>query len=74
MLWRYADSPILMDYTGHMKYTDAGDIALWAQQGVMWAHQQGILTGRNDQCLAPDDTAERSEVANMLMRFVELQD
>lgn len=52
-LWRYAGSPVLMDYPGLTGYDDVSAIAPFAQLAMAWAHQRGLLeTGgtRLDPC------------------------
>ncbi len=43
ILWRYAGSPMLMDYTGLLQYEDANEISPYAQPAFAWAHQKGYL-------------------------------
>lgn len=43
ILWRYAGSPMLMDYPGLQNYTDAKEISAYARQAIAWAHQKDLL-------------------------------
>lgn len=51
-------------------FSDAGQISSWAKPSVQWAVAEGILTGNNNQ-LMPQGTASRSQVATMIMRYVQ---
>lgn len=70
ILYRYAafkgyDVAQSADLAG---YTDAGEIAVWAKEGMIWANACGLITGRTDSTLVPDGSASRSEIATILMR------
>ena len=52
-------------------YTDAGDIAGYAQTAMAWANGAGLVTGTSDTTLSPTGSAVRGQVATILMRFVE---
>ena len=49
-------------------YTDAASVADWARDGVEWAVALGLLSG-NQNRLSPTGTAQRSELAQLLMNF-----
>lgn len=67
MLWRYAGSPTADSLTG---YPDGASVSGWATQAMAWAVEQGLISGM-DGTLAPQATATRAQVAQILMRFVE---
>ena len=53
-------------------YPDSGEIASWAMEGVQWACDLGIITGRGTNgvsYLAPAGNAGRHEIATIIMRF-----
>ena len=52
-------------------YTDAGDIAGYAQTAMAWANGAGLVTGTSDTTLSPTGSAVRGQVATILMRFLE---
>lgn len=52
-------------------YTDADSISGWAVQAMRWANTEGLITGRTENTLVPEGTANRAEVATILMRFCE---
>lgn len=64
ILWRQAGSPMLMDYPGLTKYSDAEDISRFAQPALAWAHQKGMLPveGR----LGPKDAVTAAEAEQMM--------
>lgn len=64
MLWRWSGSPMLMDYPGLTNYSDAGDIALFAQPALAWAHQKGLLPVGDH--LGPKDAVSPAEAEAML--------
>ena len=49
-------------------FDDADAVSDWAVSGVNWAWENGVLNGKTDTTLAPQDNATRAEVAAMLMR------
>ena len=50
-------------------YTDASAISTWALKEMQWANAEGLITGRTATTLAPGGTANRAEVATILVRF-----
>lgn len=64
-LWRYAGSPILMDYPGLTQYEDVADIDLFAQLAMAWAHQRGLLDTAGTQ-LAPRGGVTAAETSRMI--------
>lgn len=67
MLWRLAGWP--QARSSASVFSDASQISLWARGGVDWAYGAGIISGKPDGSFAPQGTATRSEVAQMLMNF-----
>lgn len=67
MLYRYAGSPKVSG--GVTGFTDAGAISSWAEDGMAWAIEQGLISGLGNGTVAPQKTATRAEVATILMRF-----
>ena len=69
MLYRYAGEPAA---SGSLSaYTDADSVSEWATDAMLWATQNGILTGTTAATLAPQGAATRAQCAAMLMRFAE---
>ena len=70
MLYRYAGEP---EVSGSLSaFTDAASVSDWATDAMLWATQNGIITGVTATTLDPQGTATRAQCAAMLMRFAEL--
>ena len=74
MLHRYAqykqaDLSASADLSG---YTDAGQIANYAQAAMAWTNGTGLITGTSDTTLSPKGTATRAQVATILLRMSDL--
>ena len=46
-------------------------IPAWAQPAMQWAVAEGYISGMGDNQLAPQGTANRAEIASVIMRFME---
>ena len=55
-------------------FEDWQEVSEWAREGMSWALEEGIVTGRGEGVLAPGDSASRAEVAAMLCRFLDAVD
>lgn len=51
-------------------YADSSSISPWALDGMDWAVNAGLISGKGADTLAPTDSATRAEVAAMLMQFM----
>ena len=51
-------------------YTDWADVSDWAQDAFQWAVGSGIVDGVSDTSLAPAGSAQRCEVATILVRYL----
>ena len=51
------------------KYTDTDKIAPWASESMLWAVENGIISGTSETTLAPTGQATRMQVAQMLCQF-----
>ena len=69
MLYRYSGSPAVSGTVGD--YNDAATISSWASDAMIWAVQQGLITGMDEDTLSPQGTATRTQVAAILQRFIE---
>ncbi len=70
MLYRYAGSP---DVSGSLNgFTDASSIGAFARNAVIWATTLGVVNGYKDGSFGPNRTAQRSEMAAMLHRYMVL--
>ena len=55
-------------------FADGGTVAAWANDAVLWAYQNGILSGERsgeDKEVRPADNATRAQASVMMMRYVE---
>lgn len=50
-------------------YTDASDVAAYAQDAVKWAVGAGYMNGRTETTLAPKGNMTRAEFATIISRF-----
>ncbi len=73
IIYRYAKMQGLevSDTSNLQNFTDAKDVSEWALDAVKWANSQALISGTSDTTLSPKDTATRSQVAVILMRFCE---
>ena len=51
-------------------YTDAGAIAVHAQDAMQWAVAEGIISGMSATTLGPNGLANRAQIAVIISRFV----
>ncbi|MCD8391072.1 MAG: S-layer homology domain-containing protein, partial [Firmicutes bacterium] len=54
-------------------YTDSDAVSGYALTAMQWAVGTGLITGKDDNTLAPQAGATRAETAAMLMRFIEAE-
>lgn len=67
MLWRLAGWPEAQGTADG--FSDAAAINGWAKGGVDWAVGAGIVSGLPDGSFQPQGTANRSQTAQMLMKY-----
>ena len=74
MLYRFATFREHSDlaFTGEQwqYFTDRGQISDWANDAMRWANFHGLITGRTATTIVPTGTAQRSEAAAILTRFM----
>ena len=58
--------------TNILSYNDFDQISEWAIPAVQWGCGAGIISGKEDGILDPAGSALRAEVAQMMMKFIEL--
>ena len=69
MLYRYAGSSAV---TGSLAgFPDAASVSDYATDAMIWAVENGFITGMTDGTLNPYGLATRAQVATILQRFVE---
>jgi len=70
ILYRYMGSPAVTGATNTLKpFADANRISSFAKDAVVWAIQNGVISGKNSTTLAPTATASRAEIATIVMRM-----
>lgn len=62
------DVSVLADITG---YNDYNRIHKWALNGIAWAVEVGLIEGTGDNNVSPRASATRSEIALIVMNYVE---
>ena len=70
MLYRSAGSP---QVSGSMRFADASAVSDYAKDSILWAEQNGILSGYGNNLAAPKADAQRAEVAAMLANYLQIQ-
>lgn len=68
ILWAHAGRPAV---SGSLAFNDAASVSDYAQQATLWATQNGIIAGSNNN-LTPGGSASRAEVAQMLMNYLKV--
>ncbi len=68
MLWRYAGSPEPANTT--LEYKDADKASSYARQALCWATEKGIVGGKPGKILDPKGEATRAEAAQMVMKYI----
>lgn len=74
ILYRYAQHKGYDTTQGGMEvreFTDYEEISDWALEGMTWAVNAGLLSGKDNGILDPIGDATRAEVAQILMNFCE---
>lgn len=67
MLYRYAGAK---DSSGSLNFTDSYRISAYARPAVVWAVQNGIISGMGDGTFNPQGYATRAQLAKVLHVFV----
>lgn len=69
MLWRYAGSSAVEGSLS--SFVDGAQTSDWAQAAMLWAVDQGLITGVGNDRLEPTGQATRAQAATILMRFAQ---
>lgn len=68
MLYRYAKNPSV---TGNLdNYIDVLDVSDYARNPMVWAVENGIIQGMDNETLNPKGEATRAQVATIIMNFI----
>ena len=71
MLYRFMKNPAV---SGNLNaFKDAGSVSPYAVDAFTWAVNNGIVTGRTADTLAPKGEATRAELATILHRFDQMR-
>ena len=73
ILWRQAGSPDTAAQ-GLSQFRDAGSVAEWAREPVLWCLQAGVMSGRGADQLAPAGTITTAEALVILEQARSLPD
>ena len=66
---QYADLALAETPTSLDRFSDAGSISSWAQEGMQYCVDTGLLSGHDDGSLAPQGDLKRAELATILNRI-----
>ncbi|MDR0905712.1 MAG: S-layer homology domain-containing protein [Oscillospiraceae bacterium] len=50
-------------------FTDSGKISSWAKDALVWANGEKLINGNGDGTVAPQGTATRAQVAQILLNY-----
>lgn len=62
---------LLLTGTYDKGFADSGEIASWAKEPMYWAYYNGIISGTGNNCLSPQMTATRAQMAKILVNYLE---
>ncbi len=71
ILYRYAGNP---DVSGTLNFPDANQVGNYAKVALLWATQEGLITGiktTDSTILDPKANATRAQIATIIMRYLE---
>lgn len=57
--------------TNILSYTDFDEISEYAIKAIQYAVGSGLIKGKTEATLNPQDNATRAEIATILQRFIE---
>ncbi|WP_165452532.1 S-layer homology domain-containing protein [Paenibacillus thalictri] len=52
-------------------FTDGNNVSSWAKEPMEWAIGSGLISGYENNVLAPGDTATRAQLSTIIQRFIE---
>lgn len=74
ILWRYEGAPATENYDALKQFSDNGEISEYAKPAMVWAYENGIITGKGNKKLDPKGIATRAEVARVLNSYMEISE
>lgn len=69
ILYRYLGSPAAGSSNIIQGFADRNKISEFADNAMIWAVNNGVISGKNATTLAPTATASRAEIATIIMRM-----
>lgn len=51
------------------KFTDKNKVSSWAKENIIWAVENGIISGTTDTTISPRSTGTRAQMAQMLKTY-----
>lgn len=72
MLWRYAEQP--EPKKNELDFTDSDKVSGYAWKALCWANEHGIVGGKGNGVLDPRGNATRAEAAQMVMKYVSMDE
>lgn len=71
---QYKGGGFSKDWTYHMNFSDMKDLSDWAYESMCWMNMHKIILGKTNDLLNPQGKATRAEAANILYRYLQLED
>ena len=73
ILYRYASykGTVSLSNGNLRKYTDSTDISTYAIPAMIWANENGLITGTSATTLSPKGTTTRAQTAAIMMRYLQ---
>ena len=69
---KYAGKDVnTVDSTTFQTFTDADQVSDYAKEPMIWATAKGLINGMGNNTLAPQNTATRAQVAQIVKNFNE---
>lgn len=72
ILYRFGKDKIKKEGKEQLTFKDEAEIADYAKEAIAWAVKYGIVKGRPDGRMAPKEFITRAEMAEILVRFIQL--
>lgn len=69
VLYRMAGEPAV---TGSSPFADVAE-STWYTNAIIWANQQGVVMGYDENCFGPHDFITREQMVTMMYRFAKSQ-
>ena len=67
LLYRYSGSP---EMSGSLTFADSYEVSDYAKEALLWASNNGLIYGYEDDRVAPKNNADREQVAAIFARYL----